>query len=77
MGEGLRLRDLPDLKRQAHNMKCGAAMMGAMELSGAAASLEMAITRVGSRTATQQELEGMEDLLQARCLPPPPLTPHP
>ena len=32
-----------DLKRRAHSLKCGAAMMGAMPLSGAAAALEMAL----------------------------------
>lgn len=36
-------RDWPALMRRAHSLKCGAAMMGAMPLSGAAAALEMAL----------------------------------
>ena len=36
-------QDWPALIQRAHSMKCGAAMMGANSLSGAAAAMEIAL----------------------------------
>jgi HPt (histidine-containing phosphotransfer) domain-containing protein len=46
MRRSIEVRDWQALTRRAHSLKCGAAMMGAMQLSGSAAALEMAINDV-------------------------------